>query len=179
MTSFATKSNVSELARHLSDSIPKLAGNDKRAKVWTEAVHKSFSEYGKARQGWNVHPETKAKKGEYLCDFMLFEDGYGPRIACESQWLHHPRFGKHFDKLDWSFDKLRGVKADIKVFIYEEDKEDWEKIWPEYLTNYALLSPDEAFLILKFDHSFFRASWWQPSKPGVHSKGEITFEQLA
>ena len=178
MPSIATKRHISELARHLSDLIPQLAGKDNGADAWTNAVHSAFAKYSRPRPGWRIYPKTKAKKGEYLCDFMLFEDGYGPRVACESQWRHSPYFGKHFDKLAWSFDKLRGVKADIKVFIFEGDDEEWRKVWQEYLMGYALLSPDEAFLILKFEHDVFRTSWWRPSKRGAHTEAEIKFESL-
>ena len=107
---------------------------------------------------------------------MLFQKGYGPRIACESQWWHS--WGDHYGKLDWSFDKLRGVKADIKVFIYEGEPHQWEEIRQRYLADYALLSPDEAFLLLTFNKRF-QASWWKPSRPGVHRVDEITFEAIA
>ena len=178
MTSIATKSDVSELAKHLSEHIPRLAEHAKSTGEWTGAVYDAFAEYIKTRPGWNIYPETKAKKGEYLCDFMLFEKGYGPRMACESQWWHSPRWGEHFVKLAWSFDKLRGVKADVKVFVFEGEAQDWERVRREYLTDYAFLSPDEAFLILNLDHRSFRASWWKPSRPGVHTEDEITFDPI-
>jgi YD repeat-containing protein len=56
--------------------------------------------------------------GEYLLDFVLWETGYGPRILCESQWQH--LFGQ-LEAIEWAFDKLRGVKGDIKVLIYERE----------------------------------------------------------
>jgi hypothetical protein len=176
MTSIATKIDVSELARHLSARIPKLAEQAKSTGAWTEAVYQAFIEYKNCRPSWEIYPNAKAKKGEYLCDFMLFEQGYGPRIACECQWLH--RWGNHYDKLQWSFDKLIGVKGDIKVFIFEEEEsQQWEMIRQAYLAGYALLSPDEAFLILKLDGGF-QASWWKPSRPGAHRQDEITFEPI-
>ena len=171
MTSIATEVDVVELAHHLSSRIPKLAHEARSTGHWTEAVYKAFVEYKK--DGWKVYPETKAKKGEYLCDFMLFQDGYGPRVACESQWWHS--WGEHEKKLEWSFDKLVGVKADIKVFIYEGDQEQWETICKPYLADYALLSPQEAFLTMRFDKGF-HCSWWKPSRPGVHEANEIVFE---
>ena len=179
MTSIATKGDVSELAKHLCDRIPKLAEQAKSTGGWTVAVYDAFREYKSARQGWRIYPETKAKKGEYLCDFMLFEDRYGPRIACECQWWH--RWGDHLDKLGWAFDKLIGVKADVKVFVFEGETQEWERIRRKYLTDYALLSPDEAFLILKFEESErgFHASWWKPSRYGVHTEDEINFDPIA
>ena len=133
MTSIATTIDVSELARHLSASIPKFAEHAKSTGAWTEAVYQAFIEYKNGRPGWEIYPNAKVKKGEYLCDFMLFEQGYGPRIACESQWWH--TWGDHYDKLQWSFDKLRGVKGDIKVFIFEGESQQWEMIRREYLAD--------------------------------------------
>jgi len=175
MNSIATEKDVTEIAKHLSTRIPKLAEQAKSTGAWTEAVYMAFVEYKDCRPGWSIYPDTRAKKGEYLCDFMLFEENYGPRIACESQWWHS--WGDHYNKLDWSFDKLRGVKADIKIFIYEGDESQWEKIWRTYLTNSALLSTDEAFLTLKFNNGF-QAMWWKPSRHGIHRSDEIIFESI-
>jgi hypothetical protein len=180
MASIATEGDVIELARYLSDQIPKLAEQAKSTGGWTVAVYDAFNGYKNARPGWRIYPETKAKEGEYLCDFMLFQERYGPRIACECQWQHSARWGPHSVKLAWSFDKLLGVKADIKVFVFEGETQEWESIRREYLTGYALLSPDEAFLLLKFDESKrgFHASWWKPSKCGIHREDEINFDPI-
>jgi len=72
MTSIATEVDVVELAHHLSSRIPKLAHEARSTGHWTEAVYKAFVEYKK--------------------------DGYGPRVACESQWWHS--WGEHEKKLE-------------------------------------------------------------------------------
>lgn len=171
MPSIANEATVTELGRHLASTIPELAKDAKSTGHWTEAVYKSFALYRERREGWKLYPETKAKLGEFLCDFMLFEDGYGPRVACESQWWHS--WGKHADKLGWAFDKLVGVKADIKVFIYEGNEQQWAAVKNEYLKNYALLSTAEAFLVLHWDGHRFHCSWWQPTKSGVQTEVEF------
>jgi hypothetical protein len=176
MKSIATKLDVTYIAKHLSTRIPELAIQAKNTGAWTEAVYKALREYKDGRRGWEIYPDTVAKRGEYLCDFMLFEKGYGPRIACESQWWHS--WGNPYGKLDWSFDKLRGVKADVKIFIYEGELKRCEKIYRSYLSDNALLSPNEAFLFLKFDEEF-KASWWKPSRQGVHRADEIIFDAIA
>jgi hypothetical protein len=83
--------------------------------AWTEAVYQSLTAF-KREKGWKIFPPVKCYLGEYHCDFMLFEDGYGCRVACESQWQ---TFRSNADELKWAFDKLRGVKSDMKLFIFE------------------------------------------------------------
>ena len=175
MPSIANEGAVTELADFLSETIPRLASSS-RARDWTDAVFLAFHEYAAkdGRTDWQLYPEDRAKKGEYLCDFMLFQTNYGPRIACESQWEHHERFGPHQSNLDWAFDKLRGVKADIKVFICEATVAEWNKVKTEYLTNYELLSTEEAFLLLRWDHDHFEKAWWKPKENGSQSQAKFT-----
>jgi hypothetical protein len=127
------------------------------------AVYDALKNYAKDK-GWNIYPEKTCYKGEYLCDFTLFENGYGCRIACESQWLHWS--GNNPTKIEWAFEKLLGVKSDIKLFIFEGAESEWPAICDKYLTDYAQLSVDEAFLILHWQAPHFIKSWWQPKKNG-------------
>ena len=116
MTSIATRDRVVELGNLLAEGIPRLAADSKSNRDWTKAVYELLKDYG-SRRGWIIHPLDKCYAGEYLCDFTVFEKGYGCRIACESQWLTW-RSNDQAD-LEWAFDKLRGVKGDIKIFVFE------------------------------------------------------------
>jgi len=52
------------------------------------------------------------------------DERLGPRIACESEL-------GNIGKINWSFDKLGGVKADIKILIFEWPSRDDQKLPPK------------------------------------------------
>lgn len=168
----ADREFVQDLGRYLSQGIPKGADKAIAFKPWTVAVHEAFRTFG-AKRGWSVLPTEAPYAGEYLCDFMLADPQYGIRVACESQWLHSQ--GSHQKTLDWAFDKLRGVKADVKVFVFEGSEQEWQKTVASYLLGYAQLSTDEAFLALHWRKDHFVRSWWTPSTTGLQ-QGPIVFE---
>lgn len=138
---------------------------------WTSAVHKALVEFGKGGgRGWVTFPTEKPCKGEYLCDFMVFEPNYGCRIACESQWDHG---SDQAWALDWAFEKLRGVKSDIKLFIYEGKPTALDVIAQKHLVNYAQLDPHEVFLALRWNKPSFEARWWTPATKGLQTEARF------
>jgi hypothetical protein len=178
--SIANERTVTELANTLTTRIPELAHSDPKER-WTHGVFEAFKEYAKSK-GWKLYPENGPYKGEYLLDFVLWEAGYGPRVVCESQWQH--RF-RQLEAIDWAFDKLRGVKGDVKVLIYEREPgpddtqppSEVREILEGYLMDMALLSPDEAFLFLNITASGQEAHWWKPVNPGKQDK--IEFKKIS
>jgi hypothetical protein len=172
MESIANEETVCRLGETFAAEIPKRVDPaSKSNRDWTIAVHAVLKEYAQT-ENWKIYPEERPYKGEYLCDFMLFEDGYGCRIACESQWYF--RIGDNNAKVDWAFDKLRGVKADIKLFVFEGADLEWRGICEGYLEENAQLSVKEAFLILYWKDGDFIKSWWQPQCDG-RQNGKICF----
>jgi hypothetical protein len=175
MNSIASKAEVVHLGTKLASEIPLelnpgLSGNTQ----WTQAVYEVLRALAQERQ-WKIYPEEKPYKGEYLCDFTLFEEGYGCRIACESQWSFG--IGDNNAKVDWAFDKLRGVKADIKLFVFEGSDEEWPDMRDAYLRDNAQLSVDESFLILHWKGDRFIKSWWKPNCNGQQDH-EIRFTEF-
>jgi len=178
--SIANEKNVIELAKTLTSRIPELALSDPEHR-WTRAVFEAFREIAGSK-GWTHYPEHRPYKGEYHLDFVLWEEGYGPRIVCESQWLH--RFGQ-LEAIDWAFDKLRGVKGDIKILIYEWGGEldpsqpaaEVRQVLLRYLESFALLSIDEAFLFIDITDKGQWAYWWQPATSG--RQNGIQFKPIA
>ncbi len=132
---------------------------------WTLAVHQALKQFGKEQEGeWDIFPKERPCKGEYLCDFMLFEKNYGCRVACESQWDHGADLAW---EIDWAFDKLRGVKSDIKLFVYEGAEKHFRAAVEKHLVEYAQLEPTEVFVALRWKKPSFEASWFQPVKSGI------------
>lgn len=168
-----TTQETLELGREIAERIPQLAIGQKNADAWTTAVHTALSHAVIQRTGWRLQPSDVPKRDEYLCDFMLMEVGYGCRVACESQWNHGA--SRHQGNLDWAFDKLRGVKADVKLFICEGEDAHWGAVSKSYLLDYAQLSPDETFVVLRWSHDHFVKTWWSPTVAGLQRE-PIVFE---
>lgn len=175
-TSIANFEYVAQLARTLAQDIPSRADDSKSNREWTRAVYDALQEVAKPHK-WKIYPEERCYAGEYLCDFTLFEDGYGCRIACESQWANW--MDRRQQDLHWAFDKLRGVKSDIKLFIFEGSAEHWQKAIDEYLLNNAHVSANEAYVALhwNFETKEFETSWWKPSIGGIQ-RSPIVFEKF-
>ena len=175
MKSIAGPEFVVELGNFLSKEIPQLANESPSYKVWTQAVYDALCAIS-SQYGWAIHPKDRCYAGEYLCDFTLHEKGYGCRIACESQWQHWK--GIHQGDLDWAFDKLRGVKSDIKLFIFEGTDDEWQNVIRAYLGDYDQLSTDEAYLAMRWQRDRFVNSWWIPKHDGRQTE-PIVFEVFA
>ncbi len=182
--SIATKDFAVELLRRLHKEISISTPTTNRQ--WTDVLWKFFNKYKSGRRPkWTMFPKERARKGEYLVDFILFEEGYGPRIAVESEWQYW-RHKKPLDRIDWAFDKVRGVKADVKLLVYEwktppssgEPDRQVRKRIVQYLENYALLTPKEAFVFLQYTGDRPYGYWWQPRHEGIHSEEEIKFQEL-
>jgi len=173
MTNPFNEENIGEFAARLSERIVSHANNSPNNGPWTAAVFKSLQEVASAR-GWKIFPEEKPYRGEYLCDFMLFEIEYGCRIACESQWWWDtdPLHG-----LEWAFDKLRGVKSDLKLFIYEGNDGDLESLVSKYLERNAQIAKGELFLALRWSKDHFENHFWIAPLDGVQP-GTIEFTRL-
>ena len=175
--SIANEKNVEELAKKLGKRIPEIANaaNGNSNGGWTNAVRRCFGKIAEEEK-WKRYPEGETKAGEFLLDFVLWQLGYGPRVVCESEWLTH--YSSETKDIEWDFDKLRMVKGDIKVMIYEwaEDDGRLEEALKGYLKDIQLLSTEEAFLFLNFDHGKPSAHWWQPEKSG--RQDEIVFKRI-
>jgi hypothetical protein len=140
-------------------------------KVWTLAIYEALADVGKAFN-LKIYPENSPYKGEYLVDFMLWDESYGPRLACECQWLHWRNPGT--SGIEWAFNKLRGVKSDLKVLVFDADTE-VESIFRSYLVETALHYPSEQYLFVQFDRSESKVFSWKPVRHGAHLPEEIVF----
>jgi len=141
-------------------------------KEWTRAIFEALVALGKDFN-LKIRPTDGPYKGEYLVDFVLWDEGYGPRLACECQWLHWRHPGK--EGVGWAFDKLRGVKSDLKVLVFDADFE-VESIFRSYLLGIALHYTTEQYIFVQFDDSKAKAFSWTPLHNGVHRRKEIVFE---
>lgn len=126
LNSFATLEDVRILAQYFAKALPEEAQEASKEhahpdgrQVYTEAVWTCFNSLrAHLGEGWSLYPAAIAKGpgkagGEYLVDFMLMDGILGPRIACESE------LGR-IRNIDWALDKLRGVKSDIKILLFED-----------------------------------------------------------
>lgn len=180
--SFANEESVCELVDEITRYLKEQRSGDTN-KNWTTAIWRFFRKFAENKR-WKLYPESQPYKGEYLVDFILFEDDYGPRIACESQWSHWRRDPK--ESIDWAFDKLRGVKADVKLLLYEWERkpddgnpdEPIRKIFTSYLSNNALITNSEAFAFIQYDGDTPYAYWWKPTRSGRHSEYEVNFKKI-
>jgi hypothetical protein len=133
---------------------------------------------------WVLFPATPPSKGrvvgEYIVDFTLFDPKLGCRIACESEWAD-------IDRIDWAFDKLRSVKADIKILIFQWDHTEdgqlptlvMERIRP-YLANTHHHHPNrEHYLLLQWQEETARIFLWTPQQPGPFVEEPIYFEPVS
>lgn len=176
---------VRELADQLSRELPELANKcrDKtktQTREWTWAVGQFWKEYCQSKNQKGQHPwdlcgkdHATKDKGEYLVDFMLFEEGYGSRIACESEW------GKTSGEVLWDFEKLTGVKSDVKVLIHECRSQDLLQKLRGAISGNALIYPGEAFLIFGFQGETSEALWWIPKRNGPFDPKDIIFQKLS
>ena len=98
LKSVATLSAVHILAQYFTKSLPEEAreassehAHPDGREVYTEAVWTCFASlHAHLGEGWSLYPTEIGKgagkaSGEYLVDFMLIDETFGPRIACESR----------------------------------------------------------------------------------------------
>ena len=158
------------LAECLTVVVPEIATSYTNG-AWSQAVYQSLTAF-QQEKNWRIYPAVKPYLGEYHCDFMLFEEGYGCRLACESQWQ---TFKSNPGELKWAFDKLRGVKSDVKLFIFE-GPDTWRDELRQYLEGYAQLDPIETFIFMRWNHKQWERSWWKPLTPGVQTEAFTPIE---
>jgi hypothetical protein len=174
----------------MRDEIRSLAGKEPGPETasgrtkWTRAVWQYFDTYYREAHNWDLYPKTKPVKGrvagEYMTDFALI-DGRGYRIACESQW------GEGLDQIDWAFDKLRAVKAEIKILIFER-KHDSSGQMPADVSNMVKgyiaecgnhHAGHEFYLFLQFSGDMAKLYIWEPSQLDGYDIDSIDIQPIA
>jgi hypothetical protein len=159
------------------DSLAKARGGGNRD--WTRAIWESLKKLAGSR-GFDLYPMKEPYKGEYLLDFILWEPGYGPRVGIESQWQHWRL--KPLDAVGWAFDKLQGVKGDLKVLIFDWDglnadhlPRDVENMLHDRLCKYQMHSPSEHYFLVWFEKEESEVFEWKPKHTGQHLPNEVKF----
>jgi hypothetical protein len=79
------------------------------------------------------------------------------------------------------------VKGDLKLLVYERKRnsqrkvpdESTSKIIRDYLAGYGLLSTNEVYLFIEFDHGDAIVYSFKPIKDGLHSDYEIAFDPIS
>ena len=157
----------------------------KRAKIgssrdWTQAIWDSLKNLAEERN-LAIHPTEGPYKGEYHLDFTLWEEGFGPIVGVESQWLHW-RQKDPLDSVGWAFDKLQGIKCDLKVFIFDWDGLNARKLPPKIvqrlrdsMCEYQMNSTSEHYVLIWFSGPYSEVFEWRPIRTGKHSPRELTF----
>jgi hypothetical protein len=178
MKSIAGKSFIQELASRISRDLPKLSAEcldrtSSGTREYTWAVGQFWEEYRRGKgPGWTLYPQGGGTSGHYLVDFILFDKAYGPRIACESEW------GRGWQDVVWDFDKLVGVKSDVKVLIHECGSKELMGGLKDAISGNALISSSEAFLVVGFEGEKSQAHWWIPDGSGPFAIKDIDFQLL-
>jgi hypothetical protein len=192
LSSLATAGEVQEVVKQLVNGIinehPEVERTHPSAgenESWTKTVWKSF-ELLRQRLGknWEIHPPTMPAgkgrgKGEFLLDFVLFDNRLGPRIACESEMGV-----SGLSAYEWAFSKLAAVKSDIKIFLVEHPisgsnlPPEIEAIAKRKLSNTAHLDPREHYVIIQCDGPKWNCLHWSPPNPGPLQHSEISFKSL-
>ncbi len=177
------KADVIQIARELREQLPRLANptTGSGRSEWTRAIwqylhQKQQDEY----PTWTLYPSGEPIKGrvagEYLVDFCLFDPTRGCRIACESEW-------GDIGRIDWGFDKLRSVKADLKILIFQashdavsESTEIFERIKSYLCASHHHHPGHEFYLFLQFDEDQAKLFIWEPTTTGPYD--EIVIEPI-
>jgi hypothetical protein len=160
------------------DALTRARGGKSRA--WTRAIWDSLKDLA-VKHKLDLYPKDGPYKGEFLLDFVLWEPGYGPRVGIESQWQHwrlEPR-----EALGWAFDKLLGVKGDLKVLVFDWDglntdqlPREVENVLRERLSSYQMYSASEHYLFVWFEREQSEVFEWKPTKQtGQYSANEVQF----
>ena len=183
-----TREEAAALGKDMCDALPGLAEGFGASKSWkkeyTRAVWRYFDDLRKTKTPhwilWPKHPPTGGKvKGEYLTDFSLCDDELGYRIACESEW-------GGYKSIEWAFDKLRAVKADTKILIFQ-DRHNVNGRLPDriqrlFTTNFAKCAHHhpghETYLFIQFQGNKPRLFVWTPSECGPCDVNDIRIEAV-
>ena len=146
---------------------------------WTRAIWDSLKELASSHR-LDLYPRDGPYKGEYLLDFVLWESNYGPRVAIESQWQHWNL--RPLEALRWAFDKLQGVKGDLKVLVFDWDGLNAHGLPTEViaelhksLCKYQMNSTEEHYLLIWFSGAQSEVFEWAPIRTGMHSAKEVRF----
>ena len=98
--------------------------------------------------------------------------------------LANPELGGNRN-IDWALDKLRGVKSDIKILLFEEDFAQEGGLPPkiaelarQYLANFGHYLPSEHFLFLQLSQNKCKCFLWSPPSRGPLRKEEVFFAEL-
>ncbi len=187
----ATAADVKKLAHFLTTNLQEQANllsighkHPEGREVWTKALWTTFERLRKELgPGWKLYPDVIGQgqgraRGEYLVDFMLMDDKRGPRIACESEL-------GDVKAINWAFDKLRGVKSDIKVLFFESEFAEDGGMLPQienfvkgYLAPNGQIYEAEHYLMLQFAHTEFRVFVWEAPARGPFAPEQIEFKLL-
>jgi hypothetical protein len=183
----ANRDDAINFARSLRDKLPdSMIGHDESLSgrsEWTRGIWRFLKTVGEEQDPrWTLYPSSEPQKGrvlgEYLVDFALFDPVLGCRIACESEW-------GDIDRIDWAFDKLRAIKADIKVLIFQY--EHGSGVLPAkvrsrivaYLTKSHHHHPKREFYVfVQYQGNKAQLFLWEPPGVGPFKDEEILIEPL-
>jgi hypothetical protein len=182
----ATRDDVIAIGKQMQEQLPLLAAKYRPTKSgkteYTKAIWEYFDQL-RLKYDWNLSPKTLPirgrVKGEYLTDFALFDGVLGNRIACESEW-------GDIGCIKWAFDKLRAIKADIKIFVFQwaHDKPGKlpykiEELFQGSLANSGHHHPGhEVYLFMQFDGERAKIFLWEPTGSGPFNTKEIHIEPI-
>lgn len=191
LNGLATLNDAKKLAQYFAQALPEQArelskehAHPEGREVYTKAVWQCFSNLRtQLGEGWRLYPASIGKgagkaSGEYLVDFMLMDETFGPRIACESE-LGSAR------NIDWALDKLRGVKSDVKILVFEDDFAQEGGLPPrvaelarQYLANFGHYLSSEYFLFIQLSQNACKCFLWSPPSRGPFQEEEIVFREI-
>ena len=183
----ATRQHVIEFARKFRELVPlqirPADETESGRKEWTRAIWRYLNDFcSKQNPRWHLFPESEPRlgrvKGEFLNDFAVFDSYRGCRIACESEW-------GGINDVSWAFDKLRAVKADIKLLIFQEKHLGTElspahlKVFREYLApSHHHVPGREFYLFLQYEGDKAQTFLWEPACIGPLEVDSIHAEYI-
>ncbi|HZL27491.1 MAG TPA: hypothetical protein VFC39_13280 [Acidobacteriaceae bacterium] len=182
-----TRQDAVQLAVDMRLRLPEMAkkhpATDSGRSEYTRAIWNYFDENFQRKYGWTLYPDTEPKKGrvagEFMTDFALFDNKRGFRIACESEW-------GDLDHIDWAFDKLRAVKAEIKILVFQRghgstdllSEEVAKRIRPYLAKCGHHHAKHEFYLFIQFDGDNAKLFIWEPTEDGPFEVEQIEFDHL-
>ena len=151
--------------------------------AWTQAIYDGLKQLALQKQ-LAIFPAEKPKKGEYLLDFILWKPHFGPVVCVESQWQFWRN--DNLEGINWAFDKLRGVKGQLKVLIFEWKRQGTSELPPtinklltDCLSDFELHVEGEQYLLMWFCGSTCEAFEWSTLRSGRHRAEEILFSHVS
>jgi hypothetical protein len=150
-----------------------------KSRDWTQAIWDALKDLA-TKSSLDLYPKDGPYKGEYLLDFVLWEPDFGPRVIVESQWQHWKL--EPLKAFGWAFDKLQGVKADLKVLVFDWDGLNAKQLPSEIVAKlhesmcqYRMNSTSEHYLLIWFSGSQSTVFEWKPIREGKHTKEQVVF----